>query len=275
MFKDGHVGVSGGNFDFQYNENHLLGGYGFSVRQLDDGRVIVVFVSPGSPADQAGIQVGAELITYGGEPVQTALENVTPFQPQSTDFGRRYEQTVFLTRGGIGEKYLSPSKTPIVRRRRLRWYPSMRWTAYSQCIWAAHMMNIVLPSEYEVLPSGVGYIKVNSNYDDLSLLIRVFERALETFEAVGVPGIIIDMRQNLGGAPMGLAGFLYNKEIPLGQLEYYSDKTGQFEPDGPRNKVLPNEKTYSFNRMVLLVNQFCFSACEIDGTDSARCPAWS
>jgi len=51
-FNDGHVGVNGGDFDYQYNEDNLLGGYGFAVRELDDGRVIVVFILPGGSADQ-------------------------------------------------------------------------------------------------------------------------------------------------------------------------------------------------------------------------------
>ncbi|MCJ7622918.1 MAG: S41 family peptidase, partial [Anaerolineaceae bacterium] len=53
---------------------------------------------------------------------------------------------------------------------------------------------------------------------------------------------------------------------------YYSDKTGQFEPDGPRDKVLPNENTYLFGKMVLLVDQFCFSACEIESYGFSQVP---
>ena len=55
-------------------------------------------------------------------------------------------------------------------------------------------------------------------------------------------------------------------------MEYYSDKTGQFEPDGPREKVIPNENIYSFDKMVLLVDQFCFSACEIEAYGFSQVP---
>ncbi|MBN1535917.1 MAG: hypothetical protein JW908_04230, partial [Anaerolineales bacterium] len=129
-----------------------------------------------------------------------------------------------------------------------------------------------LPVEYAIFPEGVGYIRINSNYDDLNLLVRIFQRALETFDQNGLPGIIIDMRQNFGGAPMGLAGFLYGEEIPLGQLEYYSEKTGQFEPDGPRDRVLPNVDQFRFEKMVLLVDQFCYSACEIEAYGFSQVP---
>ncbi|MDO9547290.1 MAG: S41 family peptidase [Pelolinea sp.] len=272
VFNDGHVGVNGGDFDYQYNESNILGGYGFSVRELDNGRVIVVYVFDGGPADQAGMQVGAELVSYGGEPVQTALENVKPFQPQSTDFGLRYEQTVFLTRGGIGELVSVTYKNPGGAVQTVEMVSIYEVDSLLAVYMGGPYDEFVLPSEYALLPSGVGYIKINSNYDDLGLLIRVFERALATFEEIGAPGIVIDMRQNTGGAPLGLAGFLYDQEIPLGQLEYYSDKTGQFEPDGPRDKVIPNENMYAFDKMVLLVDQFCFSACEIESYGFSQVP---
>jgi hypothetical protein len=88
-----------------------------------------------------------------------------------------------------------------------------------------------LPTEYYLYPgSNVGVITVHSNYDDLGLLLRIFERALRDFESFGVNGIVIDMRKNSGGAPLGLAGYLHDEDILLGQLEYYSNITGKFEP---------------------------------------------
>ena len=272
VFNDGHVGVSGGDFDYQYNEDNLLGGYGFAVRELDDGRVIVVFILPGGPADLAGMQVGAEIEKFNGDLVGDALKKVQPFQPQSTDFGKRFEQTVFLTRGGIGDSASVTFKNPGGETRTAQMVSVYELESFFSVYLGGSYDEFVLPAEYKLLPSEVGYIKINSNYDDLGLLIRVFERALATFEDVGAPGIIIDMRLNFGGAPLGLAGFLYDEEIQLGQLEYYSDKTGQFEPDGPRDKVYPNENIYSFEKMVLLVDQFCFSACEIESYGFSQVP---
>ena len=120
--------------------------------------------------------------------------------------------------------------------------------------------------------AGIGYIKINSNYDDLGLAVRVFDRALKSFTEAGALGIVIDMRHNYGGSPLGLAGFLYDEDIPLGQLEYYSDNTGKFEPDGPRDKVYPNAEQYRFDSMVLLVDQFCYSACEIEAYGFSQVP---
>jgi C-terminal processing protease CtpA/Prc len=129
-----------------------------------------------------------------------------------------------------------------------------------------------LPVTFDILDAGVGYIKISSNYDDLNLIVRLFERALKTFQANELDAVIIDMRQNSGGAPLGLAGFLYDKEIPLGQLEYFSEKSGKFEPEGPRDKVLPMPVTYKFKKMALLVDQSCASACEIESYGFSKVP---
>ena len=272
IFKDGHVDVSGGDFDYRYNEDNILGGFGFAVRELDDGRVIVVYILQDGPADQAGMQVGAEIVKFNGDPVQDALEKVQPFQPQSTDYGKRYEQTVFLTRSGIGQPAEVTYRNPDGQDITVQMVSVYEMDSLLAVYLGGPYDEFVLPVEYKLLPSRVGYIKINSNYDDLGLLIRVFERALATFEEAGVPGIIIDMRLNFGGAPLGLAGFLYDKNILLGQLEYFSDKTGQFEPEGPRDKVFPNENIYSFDKMILLVDQFCFSACEIESYGFSQVP---
>ena len=274
VFNDGHVGISGGEFDVQYYEENLYGGYGFAVRELDDGRVLAVYVLPGGPAEQAGMRVGAEILKINGESVRVTLDKVRPFEPQSTDFGKRYEQTVFLTRGRTGEVRAVTFKNPGSVEQTTEMSSIRETDSFLQVYLGGLLVNeSVLPVEASIDSyGGVGYIKINSNSEDLGLIIRSFEHALKKFEEFGTPGIIIDMRHNTGGAPLGLAGYLYDQDIPLGQLEYYSDKTGQFEPDGPRDKVLPNKNVYSFEKMVLLVDQFCFSACEIESYGFSQVP---
>ena len=272
-FNDGHVSFSGGAYDGQYNETNILGGWGFAVRELDDKRVVVVFVLPGSPAEQAGMKVGAELVKFNGDAVQTALAKVKPFEPQSTDFGLRYEQTSFLTRGGIGQNATVEFRNPGEASKTVQMTSIYEVDSLLAVYRGGQVDPYVLPVEYQLFRDvGVGYLKLNSNYDDLGLAIRVVDRAFKTFEEAGVPGIVIDMRHNSGGSPLGLAGFLYDQDIPLGQLEYYSDKTGKFEPEGPRDKVFPNVEQYRFEKMVLLVDQNCYSACEIEAYGFSQVP---
>lgn len=271
-FNDGHVGILGGDDEVIYNQR-VLGGYGFAVRELDDGSVIVVFLTEGGPAMLAGMQVGAEIVEFNGVNVQTAISEVPAFEPQSTDFGLRYEQTTFLTRSTVGDtavvKYQNPGDAVQTATLTSVYELDSLYAVYR----GGTRDDYALPVEYYMdTYYGIGYILVNSNYDDLGLAYRIFERALKIFEEAGAYGIIIDMRNNSGGASLGFAGFFHDEDIMLGQLEYYSEKTGQFEAEGPREKVYPNENQYRFDQMVLLVDQFCFSACEIEAYGFSQVP---
>ena len=80
------------------------------------------------------------------------------------------------------------------------------------------------------------------------------------------------MRQNPGGAPLGLAGFFTDQEITLGQLEYYSDKTGDFQPENEPDVFRPNENQYHFDKLAVLVGPACASACELEAYGFSQLP---
>ncbi|WP_448544150.1 S41 family peptidase [Roseiflexus sp.] len=271
-FRDGHVGVSSPLSGDLFRER-ASGGYGFAIRELDDGRALVVFVTRNGPADRAGMQVGAELLAFNGTPVKEAIAAVEPLSgPFSTDFALRYQQARYLLRAPVGTSaqvtFANPRRAPqTVTLRAVEERDSFLATSIYE-----ERNPAALPVEFEQRSSGVGYIRINANYDDLNLLIRLFERALKTFDDLDVPGIIIDMRQNNGGAPLGLAGFLTDQEIIIGQDEYYSERTGRFEPEGPVDKILPNQNQYRFDKIVLLVGQACFSACEYESYGFSKVP---
>jgi len=87
-----------------------------------------------------------------------------------------------------------------------------------------------------------------------------------------VPGVIVDLRQNDGGANLGLAGYLVDKPIALAQLEYYSQSTRRFEAEGPPDQIEPVEHPYHFGKLAVLVGPACFSACEIEAYGFSRVP---
>jgi C-terminal processing protease CtpA/Prc len=272
-FKDGHVGLDGGDIASQAFSEANGGGFGFAQMELDDGKVIVTFITPGGPAEKAGVKVGAEVKEFNGKPIKDAISTVVPpTLPTSMDTSIRYQQVRYLLRSPVGTeasiKFINPDGTTI--NSTLRSISENQSHSYTSTY--KGFDSNALPVEYKLLDSGVGYVKINSNYDDLGLINKLFERALKVFEANKVPGIIIDLRQNSGGAPLGLAGFLTDKEIPMGQLEYYSDKTGKFEPEGLREKVYPNEEQYRFDKIALLVSQACYSACELEAYGFSQVP---
>jgi len=272
-FKDGHVGLDGGDSEGAYVQSEIIGGFGLAVRELDDGEVVVVYVLPGGPADEAGIEVGAALNAVDGKPVSQAIAQVAPFSPQSTDFGLRYEQTVFLLRTGPGEEITLDYTNPGGSKKEASLIAIREVDSLFATYGGGDTDPYALPVEYWLYEDlGIGYVRINSNSDDLNLAYRIFLRALDIFEAQGMSGLVIDMRHNYGGTNLGLAGYLFDEEIPMGQLEYYSDRSGQFEPEGDLDKVFPMDKQYAFDKIVLLVDQFCYSACELESYGFSQVP---
>jgi len=275
-FKDGHVSVDGGDYANQDFSTAISGGYGFAIRELDDGRVVVIYVMDGGPAQAANMQVGAEIAEFNGQPISDAISAAQSYSNQSSEFAIRYQKARYLLRAipGTETKVIFANLDGIPQAVTLTAVEERQSFSRTSLYFGVDTSSL-LPVDFKIMPSGkdsVGYIRINSNYDDLNLVIRLFERALKQFEENKVAGIVIDMRYNNGGAPLGLAGFLTDQEIQMGQLEYYSDKTGKFEPEGLREKVYPNQNQYHFDKTVLLVGPACFSACEIEAYGFSQVP---
>ena len=272
-FKDGHVGLSGGATEAELFGAATEGGYGFAVRELDDGRVIVTYILPQGPAVAAGIQLGAEITEFNGQPILQAIEATEAWSaPFSLESSARYQKSRYLTRAPSGAQasvtFVNPGGAP--QTATLTAIPERESFAATSFFLGFDLS--AMPVEYKILDSGIGYVKINSNFDDLNLIVRVFERALQKFEEAKVRGIIIDMRQNSGGAPLGLAGFLTDQDITLGQLQYYSEATGKFENEGEPQKITPNKNQYRFSALALLVGPACSSACELEAYAFSQVP---
>jgi C-terminal processing protease CtpA/Prc len=272
-FKDGHVSIQGDELTNDFRA-HYIGGYGFTIRELDGGKVIVNQLVPGGQAEKAGMKVGAEVTAFKGKPIEQAISEVQPLFLQSSDYAIRYAKAAWLVRGAPNEQadvtFTNPGSSS--KTTSLTAEPETD-TLFQQLGW--NSSESVMPVETQILnqdDKSVGYIRIASNSDDLNLTIRMFEHALKKFTEQKVAGIIIDMRNNPGGAPLGLAGYLTGNEITQGQLEYYSEKTGKFEPEGEPEKILPNQTQYTFDKMVLLVGMNCYSACEIEAQGFSQVP---
>jgi C-terminal processing protease CtpA/Prc len=272
-FQDGHVYIDGGDIESAFFDATYGGGYGFALRELDDGRFVVAYVMEDGPAAQAGMRPGAELTAFDGQPVGQAVTSVQPWEgPFSTKLALRQAQLRYLLRAPIGAKASVSFSNP-------------GWPATTVTLIAGDETDSLyatapnsgsdptaLPIEYWVLESGLGYVRINSNDDDVDLIDELFARALDSFEYHEVPGVIVDLRQNDGGAPLYLAGYLSKQPIPLAQLEYFSDASGRFEPDGERDQVEPVEDPYRFEKLAVLVDQGCYSACELEAYGFSKLP---
>ncbi len=272
-FKDGHVGLNGGDVARQWYINQYAGGYGFVIRQLDNGQVMVTYIVTNGPAEKAGMKTGAVVTEFGGKPIDQAIKAVVPpTAPTSTESALRAEQARYLVRAPVGTQTTVTFQNPNETAK----------TVQLQAIQEQESLAVTdpfrnndpngLPVEYYVATNKIGYIKINSSYDDLNLIMRLFKRALDKFKENNLTALVVDLRANAGGANLGLAGFLTNKEIPLGQLEYYSSETGKFEPEGPPDKVTPYQEQYQFQQVFVLVSQACASACELEAYGFSQLP---
>ena len=278
-FRDGHVGLSGGEVGAQVQREETEGGYGFAIRELDDGKVIAVYVMENGPAANAGMRSGAEITRFNGKDINQAIGEVQPANaPHSTDFGQRFYQAVYLVRAPVGTNaqvsFINPAMEGQTSEEQTAELVTVQEqnSLFATSLYRNYDPN-ALPVEYVVVTGlGVGYLKVNSNYDDLNLVLRLFQRALEKFEENDIQTLIIDMRANSGGANLGLAGFLTDQEIALGQLQYYSEATGGFESERPVDRVIPNQSQFRFDKMFLLIDQACASACELESYAFSQVP---
>ena len=273
-FKDGHTGLNGGDIESQLFSQANAGGYGFAIRKLDDGRVMVIYVMDEGPAAKAGIQVGAIVTAFNGKPIGAAIAAVMPWTlPMSTDWAVAYQQARYLLRTTPGTQASVTFANPGGASQTDTLTAVQETASFSRTsVYYGVDTSPVLPVDFKVLDNNIGYVSIRSNYDDLNLVIRLFQRALDTFKADNVPSIIIDMRYNSGGAPLGLAGFLTDKIIVGGQPEQYNDATGKYEPQGLPDKFRPMVEQYHFDKMVLLVGQGCYSACEEESYGFSQVP---
>lgn len=259
---DGHVGVQ---LNSQVFFEEQGGGFGLVLVELSDGKILVQDVVSGAPADEAGIQRGAEILTWNGESIQQAISNVVPaLGPYSTDHARRQAQVTFITRVPPQSSVLLSYKNPNqqdAQQISLQSIPEYE----SLFISLGYNNNPLLPLEAEILqPSGIAYIRVNTFDDDYHLMAQLWERYLQEFIELEVPGLIIDLRTNSGGnsnLANDFAGFFFDQEIELYRRAYYNEKTGQFEYDELPEKIKPAPFLFE-GPIAILVSPSCVSACE-------------
>jgi C-terminal processing protease CtpA/Prc len=263
---DGHVRVPEVEEDFAAATD---GGLGIAARELDDGRVIVFFIGEDSPADEAGIEAGAELLSLNGMSITEAIEaeNDMP-RPFSTEHSRRLQQLRYALRFGVGQEvevtYQNPGEAEpaTVTLTTVNEMQSFRASSLN-----AGRTGVELPLEYEILDSGLGYAKIYSFSDNDLLLATLWERMIRLFNENGVPGVIIDMRQNGGGSGFmadQLAAYFFNEPLVVGKNEQYNRSIDAFYSDSNRDDRmhLPPEDLRYNGAVAVLVGPACASACE-------------
>lgn len=268
---DGHVGMPLSHLSDLFREE-TDGGLGISLSELEDGRIVVSYLLDGSPAANAGIQLGAEILSWEGGSVQEAMDRefVWAHQALSTEHTLRLQQLRYITRFPLGADVEISFRNPDSDEDQTVTLTTISERAsFNNSSFFAGIEGWELPIEYEILPSGYGYVTIYSFSDDERLTIELWERMIDTFNDEDVPGIIIDMRQNGGGSGYladQLGAYFYDEEHILGYSNSYNKATGEFYLD-PRSEdrfCLPDnvEHPRYAGEVAVIIAPGCFSACE-------------
>jgi C-terminal processing protease CtpA/Prc len=265
---DTHVGMDMTllNDDFQAE---TAGGLGFAMRETDDGKIIANFILSGGPAEKAGMEWGAEIISLDGQPTSDVVSSTIPWSsPFSNPSIKRLQQLRYalrfkLDKGQVEVKFKNPGgneKTAALEVVNER-------NSFTFSSFLAGQSPTALPVEFSVLPSGNGYIKVSSFLDNDVLSIQVWERAIQYFKDNQIPGVILDMRVNGGGNGWladQMAAYFFDTETVIGNTAYYNKGSGEFYMDpGDQTSMIPPRPDLQYSGPVaVLVGPACASACE-------------
>lgn len=263
---DGHVGLSlDGRAFFDLHG----GGFGIVLSELSDGQVIVSRVLPDLPADRAGIQVGAEIVSWEGKAIEDAIRAVNPyFGPYSTEHHKRLEQLAFLPHvppnSRIQVEFKNPGQDSIEQI-------SLAAETEYDSLFAAfpYLTQDVLsyPITGEVLPeSGLGYIRISTFSADYNLMASLWDYLIgDLIDAEDqISGLILDLRENSGGSSglaFDFAGYFFDEEFPLFQSLYFNNISGEFEQRDIPARIKPAPEYYD-GPIAVLVSPYCISACE-------------
>jgi C-terminal processing protease CtpA/Prc len=275
------------DFIWRIPDTHVSGGFvvedfwdlkggalGFNIRETDDGHTYVTTMLDGSPADTAGIEIGAEIFSFDGTPISDVVSNTTAwFGPHSSPHTYRLDQLLFAVRfptnTEVAVEYQNPGQSS-------RQTVKLRAVQETESLFAGYaggdLTGFELPVEYEVLEGGIIHATIYGFLDDELLTIKLWERLMQTMNETGSPGLIIDMRLNSGGSGFladEMAAYFFDEELALGTTGYYDEKLDSFVFDEQDMSyyILPPEDLRYHGKVVLLISPDCVSACEFFSYD--------
>ena len=284
---DGHVMITPPE-PIGLSADEVAGGFGLAAAELDDGRVVAAAVTEGGPAAGAGIQIGSEILAWNGAEVNVAIENVSILWsdgPPATDENRRVEQVRFLTRAQVGDSrtvvFRNPGKSEPVSAVMTAIDDDKRGLDLVNFASRPDMEDVEKLVDYRILDSGYGYMRVyiESDMDGESEyawnVYDKFEEAIEYFANLNVPGLIVDLRGNMGGSDQTTADlcgffyeearhyenqFMYNALTDTFQWVSYDEKTSSLL--SPRPLEITPQSVYYGGPVIALVNPACISSGE-------------
>ena len=198
-------------------DNYPRGGYtGIDLKYIDR-RAYVVRIAPGSPAAEAGIEVGWRLKSIHGRTLSGLTKPFTRRKiPEKAKkfYIQRYLNEV--VQGGTIKRIRTDWYPPGKRAKKVYMMPVADSRKLSDSVGYLSSQRIEYENRY--LGNGVLYLRFNCFMPDLMADIReAVEQASDR-----ATGIVIDLRSNVGGLSVmasGITGLLVDRPTNLGRLE--------------------------------------------------------
>jgi C-terminal processing protease CtpA/Prc len=270
---DTHIGSDALNFLVDQFFEETDGGLGIAIRETTDARVIVNYLLPRSPADEAGIELGAEITAINGLPIQEAITNAVAWSaPFSMEHVLHLQQLRYVTRFHVGDAVELNFRNPGDRLEETVTLEAINERqSFNSSSFFAGSSGIELPVEWEYV-GDYFLVRISSFADSPHLTVQLWERMINQANQNGVKGIIIDMRNNgggLGSLADNMAGYFFDEEQILGYGAAYSETLGNFYTDDrfPDRIEVPSENLRYHGDVVVLVGPNCASACEFFSYD--------
>ncbi|MFC3788936.1 S41 family peptidase [Paenibacillus sp. GCM10012307] len=270
-FRDGHVRIVNerlfdGNDIFKREAG---GGFGLSAAQLDTGKIRVTLVVKDSPADKSGIKTGAELLTWDGIAATEAFNEASWSEtPAATDEVKRINQGRFMVRGVVGQtvqvEFQNIGEQETSRAELIAYDDQFETLKQTR----PKLKKEDAPLEAKMLDNGYGYMKIRH-----FLAEEIFtgpgqtvEQQLRLFQANQAKGVILDLRDNPGGADQlaaKLAEYFTSDKTFYEHASYYNRNRGEFELNRPETRyVNPSTKVNFTGKIAILINNRTASSGE-------------
>ena len=268
---DGHVRMTSiADIDKKY----IGGGFGFSVTRLSDGMLIANWIDENSEAYAKGMRAGAEIIEWNDRPVEDSLNKVKAvFGPnQATTEDTENQRTRYLTRAPLGTTAVIYFSNIGGKREKISVTAyddrgAALQKSYPACVVPDGLRDLILGVENpqdppesmvekKLLKGNIGYIKLWGEIDiDLNdtgkapSTLFLFRKAINELNKAQAIGLILDIRNNVGGLDSMVADILasfYTEKVLYEYQNSYNTVTGVMEihPDPSVDRVSSDPGLY-------------------------------
>ncbi|HEU0116936.1 MAG TPA: S41 family peptidase, partial [Thermomicrobiales bacterium] len=268
---DSHVAVDP---PANYVVDRFGGGVGIALGQNDDGAIVVRCVQAGSPAANAGIAPGSILTAWNGAPAADAATKVDQLFSESTAGGLERQRLRLLPRMPVG------TSVPV------SWRPpggDADNTATLTGVLDPYGLDkpcdldltdpAAFPISAKMLPGNIGYIKIDTFADNLSMLTGAWEWSLRRLDQLGAMALIVDVRDNGGGVThlaTYFAGSFYDRTFTLARHVFVAADGTQVVSGLDQVEPAPVQWT---KPVAVLIGSDCASACELFAAGMAHDPS--